>query len=51
MDDPVIYAPNSLGLSFGLVQVALKLYYGSANGNVEKKDTGSDHAEPLLNKV
>lgn len=51
MEDPVIYAPNLLGLSFGLVQVALKLYYGSANGHAEKKDTGSEHEEPLLNRV
>jgi solute carrier family 50 protein (sugar transporter) len=49
MDDPVIYAPNLLGLSFGLVQVALKLYFG----NNPKKDTGSesDHEEPLLSRV
>lgn len=48
MDDFVIYAPNLLGLTFGLIQVALKLFYG--NGT-EKKDTDSEHAEPLLDRV
>lgn len=49
MNDFVIWAPNLLGLSFGLVQVGLKLYYGNAGS--EKKDTDSEHEEPLLNRV
>lgn len=36
MNDWVIYLPNLLGLSFGLMQLALKLFYG--NDNSSSKD-------------
>jgi solute carrier family 50 protein (sugar transporter) len=35
MKDANIYAPNLLGLSFGLAQVGLKLKYGSGEGTKE----------------
>ena len=36
MNDWVVYAPNLLGLTFGLIQLGLKLVYG--NGNSSSKD-------------
>lgn len=33
MADPVIYFPNLIGLSFGLVQLAIKLIYGNNNSS------------------
>jgi len=36
MDDWVVYVPNLLGLSFGLIQLGLKLFYG--NGGNSAKD-------------
>jgi solute carrier family 50 protein (sugar transporter) len=33
MSDPNIYAPNGLGLAFGLVQLALKFLYPGGGGN------------------
>jgi len=47
MHDFNIYAPNLLGLLFGLVQVALKLIYA---GGGSKDHADSDHTEPLVGK-
>lgn len=47
MKDFNIYFPNLLGLMFGLIQVALKLCYGSGG---EKDHTDSDHAVPLIDR-
>jgi solute carrier family 50 protein (sugar transporter) len=43
MNDVNVYLPNLLGLSFGLVQVALKLYYGSGDegaGPIKRTSSG-----------
>ena len=47
MQDFNIYAPNLLGLMFGLIQVALKLIY---SGDGEKPHADSSHAEPLIDR-
>jgi solute carrier family 50 protein (sugar transporter) len=45
MNDINVYLPNLLGLSFGLAQVALKVYYG--NGEEWKKGSGGAVELPL----
>lgn len=41
MHDPVVYVPNLIGLTFGLMQLALKLVYGNGgSANSTSKDIG-----------